>query len=178
MEWRNIVTRTIIPNQLNGLWWVDRWPSWVYPVPFLCHLSLTSPWVCTVVSYSCAGRRGPASTHRTPGVTCWEHGEAEHFECNGVVQNLPLWEGCWSTSWPWWRRRLWMCNSITLDRPLAHTRARTRDPLHTSTTVTHEASLPISPQKPRPLQSKGNFYFKVSEQVTSPIETLFRAHHR
>ena len=32
------------------------------------------------------------------------------------------------------------CNSITLDHPLAHTRARTRDPLHTSTTVTHEAS--------------------------------------
>jgi hypothetical protein len=71
-----------------------------------------------------------------------------------------------------------MCNSITLDRPLAHTRARIRDPLHTSTTVTHKASLPIAPQKPRPLQSKGNYYFKVSEQVTSPIETLFSAHHR
>uniref|UniRef100_A0A8K9WX81 Uncharacterized protein n=1 Tax=Oncorhynchus mykiss TaxID=8022 RepID=A0A8K9WX81_ONCMY len=26
--------------------------------------------------------------------------------------------------------------------------------------------------------SKGNHYFKVSEQVTSPIETLFSAHHR
>uniref|UniRef100_A0A8C7HE18 PDZ domain containing 3a n=1 Tax=Oncorhynchus kisutch TaxID=8019 RepID=A0A8C7HE18_ONCKI len=34
-------------------------------------------------------------------------------------------------------------------------------------------SLPIAPQKPWPLQSKGNHYFKVSEQVTSPIETLF-----
>ena len=55
---------------------------------------------------------------------------------------------------------------------LAHNRARTRDPLHTSTTVTHETSLPIAPQKPLPLQSKGNYYFKVSEQVTSPIETL------
>uniref|UniRef100_A0AAZ3SSI2 Uncharacterized protein n=1 Tax=Oncorhynchus tshawytscha TaxID=74940 RepID=A0AAZ3SSI2_ONCTS len=38
--------------------------------------------------------------------------------------------------------------------------------------------LPIAPQKPRPLQSKGNYYFKVSEQVTSPIETLFSAYHR
>ena len=66
------------------------------------------------------------------------------------------------------------CNSITLDCP----RARTRDPLHTLTTVPHEASLAIAPQKPRPLQSKGNHYFKVSEQVTSPIETLFSAHHR
>ena len=66
------------------------------------------------------------------------------------------------------------CNSITLDRPLAHTRARTRDPLHTSTTVTHEASLPIAAQK----QIKGNPYFQVSEQVTPPIETLFSAHHR
>ena len=28
---------------------------------------------------------------------------------------------------------------------------------------THEASLPIAPQKPRPLQSKGNHYFKFSE---------------
>ena len=74
--------------------------------------------------------------------------------------------------------RLVTCDSVTLDRPLAHTRARTRDPLHTSTTVTHEASLPIVPQKPRPLQSKGNYYFKVSEKVTSPIETLFSAHHR
>ena len=68
-----------------------------------------------------------------------------------------------------------MCNSTTLDRPLAHTRARTRDLLHTST-VTLEASLPIAPRKPRPLQSKGNYYFKVSEQVTSLIETLFSAH--
>ena len=67
------------------------------------------------------------------------------------------------------------CNSITLDRPLAHTRVRTRDPLHTSTTVTLEASLPIAPQKPRLLQRKGKYYFKVSEQVTSPIETLFSA---
>jgi hypothetical protein len=58
------------------------------------------------------------------------------------------------------------CNSIILNRPLAHTRARTRDLLHTTTTVTHEASLPIAPQKPRPLQSKGKYYFKVSEQVT------------
>ena len=73
---------------------------------------------------------------------------------------------------------VWRCNSITLVRPLAPTRARTRDPMHTSTTVTHKASLPIAPQKPRPLQSKGNHYFKVSEQVTSPIETLFSAHHR
>ena len=40
-------------------------------------------------------------------------------------------------------RESW-CNSITLDRPLAHTRAQTRDPLHTSTTVTLEASLPIA----------------------------------
>ena len=64
--------------------------------------------------------------------------------------------------------------SLKLDRPLAHSRARTRDLLHT--TETHEASLPIAPQKPRPLQSKGNYYFKVSEQVTSPIETLFSAH--
>ena len=50
---------------------------------------------------------------------------------------------------------------------------RTRDPLLTSTTATLEASLPITPQKPRPLQSKGNNYFKVSERGTAPIETLF-----
>jgi hypothetical protein len=55
---------------------------------------------------------------------------------------------------------------------LTPTCAWTRDPLHTSTTATLEASLPIAPQKPRPLQSKGNNYFKVSERVTSPIETL------
>ncbi|XP_070303714.1 glycosaminoglycan xylosylkinase-like isoform X1 [Salvelinus sp. IW2-2015] len=38
-----------------------------------------------------------------------------------------------------------------------------RDPLHTSTTATLEASLPIAPQKPRLLQSKGYNYFKVSD---------------
>ncbi|CDQ92032.1 unnamed protein product [Oncorhynchus mykiss] len=32
---------------------------------------------------------------------------------------------------------------------------RTRDPLHTSTTDTHKASLPVAPQNPRPLPSKG-----------------------
>jgi hypothetical protein len=37
----------------------------------------------------------------------------------------------------------------------APTWARTRDPLNTSTTVTLEASSPIGPQKPWPLQSKG-----------------------
>ena len=50
-----------------------------------------------------------------------------------------------------------------LNRPLAHTRARTRDLLHTTTTVTLKASLPIAPQKPRPLQSKGNYYFRASD---------------
>ena len=55
----------------------------------------------------------------------------------------------------------------------APTRARTRDPLQRSITDTHKASLTIAPQKPRPSQSKGNHYFKVSEQVTSPIETLW-----
>jgi hypothetical protein len=40
------------------------------------------------------------------------------------------------------------------------------------TTATLEASLPIAPQKPQLLQSKGNNYFKVSERVMSPIETL------
>jgi hypothetical protein len=60
------------------------------------------------------------------------------------------------------------CNSIASGPLLVPTWA----PLHTSTTVTHEASSPIAPQNPRPLQSKGNYYFKVSEQVTSPIETL------
>jgi hypothetical protein len=58
-----------------------------------------------------------------------------------------------------------VCVTVTLDCP--YTRARTRDPMHTSTTDTHEASLPFAPQK----KSKGNHYFKVSEQVTSPIET-------
>ena len=48
-----------------------------------------------------------------------------------------------------------MCNSIILNRPLAHTRARTRDLLRTTTTVTLEASLPIAPQKATALAEQG-----------------------
>ena len=48
------------------------------------------------------------------------------------------------------------CNSLASVPLLAPTWDRTRDPLHTSTTATLEASLPIAPQK----------------RVTSPIETL------
>src|SRR5688572_3960669 len=65
-----------------------------------------------------------------------------------------------------------LCNSIASISLLTPTWARTRDPLHTSTTATLKASLPIAPQKPWPLQSKGNNNFEVSERVTSPIETL------
>jgi hypothetical protein len=42
------------------------------------------------------------------------------------------------------------CNSIASVPLLAPTWARTSDSLHTSTTDTHEASLPIAPQKLRP----------------------------
>ena len=70
------------------------------------------------------------------------------------------------------KRRSTLCNSIASVPLLAPTWAQPRAPLHTSTTATPEASLPIAPQKPRPLQSEGNNHFKVSEQVTSPIETL------
>ena len=64
------------------------------------------------------------------------------------------------------------CNSIASVPLLAPIWARTRDPLHTSTTVTHEASLPIAPQKTWPLQSKWRNFFQASERVTSPTETL------
>jgi hypothetical protein len=48
--------------------------------------------------------------------------------------------------------------------------------LHTSTTITLEAPLPIAQQKLRLLQSKGNNYFKVSEHVTSLNEMLTISH--
>ena len=58
-------------------------------------------------------------------------------------------------------------NSITLDRPLAHTRARTSAHINNSYPSLHKIR--------GPCREKGNNYFKVSEQVTSPIETLFSA---
>ena len=65
-----------------------------------------------------------------------------------------------------------MCNSLASVPLLAPTWIWTRDPLCTSTAASHEILLHIAPRKPRTLQSKGNNYFKVSERVKSPLETL------
>ena len=63
------------------------------------------------------------------------------------------------------------CNSIASAPLLTRTWARTRDPLHTDNS--HPQSIVIHRStNPQTLQSKGNNYFKVSEWVTSPIETL------
>jgi hypothetical protein len=55
---------------------------------------------------------------------------------------------------------LCQCNSITLDRPLAHTRARTRDPLHPSTShprsiVTHRSTKAAALEVVVPLALQG-----------------------
>ena len=65
------------------------------------------------------------------------------------------------------------CNSITLDRPLAHTRAWTRGPLHTSTTDTDEASLPIAPQKSQSMwRHRLKHYFALTKKAVShPLHT-------
>ena len=57
------------------------------------------------------------------------------------------------------------CNSVASVPPLAATWAQTRDTLHTSTTASHEASLPATA-----LAEQGNNNFKVSERVMSLIE--------
>jgi hypothetical protein len=62
-------------------------------------------------------------------------------------------------------------NSIDFTSVPSPRPGREPETLCTRQQVILEASFPIAPEKPQPLQSKGNHYFKISEQVTSPIKT-------